>query len=218
MKKYKGLSNIEILKKYIAGERPFITTGYEGSSKYHEEGTSWKDSKNIEWKRENGQNIKLTKTQGDIIREAIGKGLDCRKCGASHKWMGKHDLKFLHRTGLCANCLIDYETKLRIVGVYPDYEAYKMLSYELGAIQDIKEKLKEVIKFFTKDSGDIEMICNSEGFIERWKHNNPTEILDNAKRDLKLSKTRITFLSKAKNEAKKKYLAGATKFKLETYV
>ena len=217
-KKYRGKTNLQIVQSYLDNQRPFITVGYTGNTnQYHKEGTSGVDSKNIKWKRENGQNIKLTKTQADIIREAIGKGLDCKKCGLNYKFAGKHDVKFLHRTGLCSDCLIDYETKLRIVGIYPDYENYKMISYELGSIKDVKEKLKEVIKFFTKDSGDIEMICNSEGFIERWRHNNPTEILTGAKRDLKLATKRITFLSKAKNEAKKKYLEGTAKFKLETY-
>ena len=217
-KKYKGKSNIEIVRSYLNNERPFVQVGFNGeSNKYHKDGDEWTDRKNIQWKRENGQDIKLTKTQGDIIREAIGNGLNCKKCNLNYKWAGKYDIKFLHRTGLCSDCLIDYETKLRIVGVYPDYEAYKMISYELGSIKDIKDKLKEVIKFFSKESGDIEMICNSEGFIERWRHNNPTEILDGAKRDLKSATNRIILLTKAKNEFKKKFITGARKFKLKSY-
>jgi len=216
MKKYKGLSNIDILKKYVAGERPFTTVGYIGDSKkYREEGEKWKDADGIEWQKKNGQNIRLTKTQGDLIREMIDQKCGC---GQNIRWGSKIDQKFFNRTGLCANCLIDYETKLRILGIYPDYEAYKLISYEVGAIKDIKEKLKEVIKFFTKDSGDVQMICNSEGFIERWKHNNPEEILDGAKRDLKLANKRILLLSKEKTKMKKKYLEGAAKFKLKTYV
>ena len=31
---------------------------------------------------------------------------------------------------MCLKCVIDYETKLRIVGIYQDYEAYKLISNE----------------------------------------------------------------------------------------
>ena len=81
-----------------------------------------------------------------------------------------------------------------------------------------RDKVLEVIKYFEENSGDMEMICNSEGFIERWKNTNGTEILENAKKDLVLAKKRIALVTKAKNEAKKKYIAGAKKYKLETYV
>jgi len=209
-------SNIDILKDYVAGVRPFVQVGYIGNkNKYRKEGTRWKDSDGIEWERKNGRNVRLTKTQGDFVRELIKQ--TC-KCGMDIKWGDKMDKKFFYRTGLCADCLIDYETKLRIVGVYPDYERYKVISYELGFIKEARDKVLEVIKYFEENSGDMEMICNSEGFIERWKNTNGTEILENAKKDLALAKKRIALVTKAKNEAKKKYIAGAKKYKLETYV
>jgi len=209
-------SNIDILKDYVAGVRPFVQVGYTGNkNKYRKEGTRWKDSDGIEWERSGGRNVRLTKTQGDFVRELIKQ--TC-KCGMDIKWGDKLDKKFFYRTGLCADCLIDYETKLRIVGVYPDYERYKVISYELGFIKEARDKVLEVIKYFEENSGDMEMICNSEGFIERWKNTNGTEILENAKKDLVLAKKRIALVTKAKNEAKKKYIAGAKKYKLETYV
>lgn len=216
MKRGVNKSNIDILKDYVAGVRPFVQVGFTGNkNKHRNEGERWKDADGVEWERKGGRTIRITKTQGDMIREMIRQ--KC-KCGQNINWGTKVDQKLFNRTGLCSACLIDYETKLRILGIYDYYEGYKLLSYELGEITDIKSKLEEVIKYFTEDSGDVTMLCNSEGFIERWKHNNPTEILDGAKRDLKLAKKRITFLKKSKEAVKKKYLAGAAKFKLETYV
>jgi len=216
MKRGVNKSNIDILKDYVAGVRPFVQVGYTGNEKkYRRNGDKWKDSDGVEWEMRGGRTIRITKTQGDMIRELITQ--KC-KCGQVIKWGSKLDQKFFNRTGLCANCLIDYETKLRIVGAYPDYENYKLISYELGEILDITNRLEEVIKFFSRDSGDVTMLCNSEGFLERWKHNNPEEILIGAKRDLKLAKKRVAFLKKSKAVAKKNYLASARKFKLETYV
>jgi hypothetical protein len=36
---------------------------------------------------------------------------------------------------------------------------------ELGFIKEARDKVLEVIKYFEENSGDMEMICNSEGFI-----------------------------------------------------
>ena len=216
MKRGINKSNIDILKDYVAGVRPFIQVGYDGTNKKHRnEGEKWTDTKGIEWEKKNGKTIRLTKTQAEMIRELTTQ--KC-KCGQIIKWGTKLDQKMFNRTGLCANCLIDYETKLRILGIYPDYETYKLISYELGEVKDLKEKIKDVIKFFSKDAGDITMLCNSEGFLERWKHNNPEEILTGAKRDLKLAVKRIAFLVKSKEVAKKRYVENAAKYNLEIYV
>jgi hypothetical protein len=216
MKKYKNKSNIDILKDYVAGVRPFTQVGYVGNAnKYRKNGDRWKDKNGIEWEKKDGRTIRLTKTQGDMIREMINQ--KC-KCGQEIKFGSRLDHKFFNRTGMCENCLINYETKLRILGIYPAYERYKVISYELGFVKEARDKVKEVIKFFSENSGDIEMLCNSEGFIERWKNNNSDEILKNAKNDLKLATKRIALITKAKNEAKKKYVDGAKKYKLEIYV
>jgi len=216
MKKYNGKSNIDILKDYVAGVRPFIQVGFVGDAKKHRSnGEKWTDTKGIEWERKDGKNVRLTKTQGEFIRELIAQ--KC-KCGQDIKWGTNSDRKLFNRTGLCTNCLIDYETKLRILGIYPHYELYKLSSYELGILNDIKTKLLDVIKFFTNDSGDVEVICNSEGFIERWRTTNKDEILDSARKDLKMAEDKISEISKIKNTEKKKYLSLAKKNKLESYV
>lgn len=214
-KKYRGKSNISILRDYVDGVRPFVTTGYTPPTITRKMGDEWVDNKGISWKQEDGFKRRINK-QADIIRKAIHQ--TCNVCKADIRWGDKLDKKMFYRTGLCFDCLINYETKLRIAGVYPEYERYKMISYELGFIKEARDKILEVIKYFTENSGDMEMICNSEGFIERWKNTNGADILENAKKDLVLAKKRIALVTKAKNEAKKKYIAGAKKFKLETYV
>jgi hypothetical protein len=54
----KGKSNIDIVKDYLAGERPFIQIGYSGES-YHKEGEIWVDNKGVQWKKENGKAVRL---------------------------------------------------------------------------------------------------------------------------------------------------------------
>jgi len=207
-------SNIEIVKDYLAGERPFVQVGYTPSKIKRKVGDEWEDVHGITWRQEVGYKKRVNK-QADLIREA--RKQICVSCKNDIKWGSKFDSKFFNRTGLCEKCLIDYETKLRVVGVYDDYERYKLISYELGFVRDAKSKIEEVIKFFGENDGDIEMICNSEGFIEKWKNTNQEQILKDAINDLKLAKKRISDLTKAKTVAKKKYEAGAHKYQLETY-
>lgn len=216
MKRASGKSNIDIVKDYMAGVRPFTQVGYNGDvNKYRKEGEKWTDNDGIEWQKTDGKVVKITKSQGDMIREMIRQ--KC-KCGQVISWGTKLDQKLFNRTGLCSNCLITYETNLRILGIYPDYESYKMLSYELGSIQEAKVQIEEIIKYFTEENGDMTMICNGEGYMERWQNTNKEQILKDAKKDLKIARKRIKQLAEAKEAAKKRYQEGAAKYKMEIYV
>ncbi len=215
MNKY-GKSNIDILKDYVAGVRPFVQVGYTGKQYAKRAvGDRWTDVKGVEWEQKESGPVRVNRV-ADIVREARGKQV-C-KCGQEIRWGTRADNILYQKTGMCANCLIDYETKLRIVGIYDDYEAYKLISNEIGFLKDAKDKIAETVKFFSSDPGDVTAICNSEGFLERWKNTNSEKILADAKRDLKMCRQRIAALSKEKQKFKKKFLEGAKKYKLETYV
>jgi hypothetical protein len=218
MKRAKGKSNIDILRDYVDGVRPFTQVGYVGEKhKHRKEGEQWKDKSGIEWQRKDGQNVRLTKTQGDIIREAIKDGQKC-KCGQDIRWGSKLDQYFFARTGLCEGCLINYETNLRILGIYDKYERYKLISYELGRMEEGKAKIEDVIKFFSNSDGDVEMICNSEGFIERWKTTNKDDIVVEAKNDLQRLNGNIEKMKSYRDEAKQLYADSVKPYNLEAYV
>ena len=212
-----GKSNIDILKDYVAGVRPFVQVGYTGQQYIKRKvGERWTDNKGVQWvQKESGP--QRVNSMADAVREA--RGIDkCKKCKKEIRWGGRADHILYRKTGLCTDCLVDYETKLRIAGIHVEYEIMKMASNDLGFLKDVKAKISEVLNFFLTDEGDITMLCNSEGFTERWKNTNREQIIKDAKRDLKLVRKRIAFLTKIKAESKKKFLEGAKKYNLETYV
>lgn len=215
MKKYNSKSNISVIRDYLDGNRPYVITGYTGK-KYSKRkvGDHWTDANGTEWEQKTYGPVTINRV-ADIVREA--KEQRC-KCNQIIKWGSRIDQIFFNKTGMCSNCIIDYETKLRILGIYDDYEKYKLLSNELGFLKDAEAKLKDVIKFFSENSGDVEMVCNSEGFTERWKNTNKDKILQDAKRDLEFVIEKVDSIFTIKEEAKKKYIEGASKYKLETYV
>lgn len=208
-------SNIEIVKDYLAGERPIIQVGYTGE-KYEKRavGEKWTDAKGQEWVQKESGPQKVNRV-AEIVREAIG--IQKCRCGQDIKWGSKLDRHFFRKTGLCENCLIDYETKLKILNIYDDYERYKLISNELGYLRDARQKIQEIVAFFESDSGDVTMICNAEGFTERWANTNRDRILEDAKKDLELVLKRIEELEGLKVERKQKYLDAAAKYNLETY-
>ena len=206
-------SNIEIVKDYLAGERPFIRVGYTGEEYVKRAvGEHWTDKSGQEWEQKASGPQKVNRV-ANIVREAIGVQ-KCR-CGQEVKWGSRADRLFYSKTGLCEGCLVDYETKLRVLGIYDHYEKYKLASNELGATQDMKAKIRETIKYFESGDTDVKMLCNSEGFTERWKTTNADEILVDAKKDLKEARRRITALTRIRDEEKEKYVEAATKYNLE---
>jgi hypothetical protein len=217
MKSKTGKSNIDIIRDYLNNERPFTQVGYVGDKhKYRKDGEKWKDKNGIEWMRRGGKNFKLTKTQADLIRELISQDQKC-KCGQDIRWGSKLDRYFFFRTGLCENCLITYETNLRILGIYEIYERYKLISYELGRLIEARDKIEEIIKFFEESSGDVEMICNSEGFVERWKNTNTEKVKEDAIKDLAIANERIEKISKIKEEARQLYVESVKPYDIEAY-
>ena len=206
-------SNIQIVKDYLAGERPIAQFGYTGK-KYvkRKVGDHWTDPKGVEWVQKESGPERFNRV-AELIRETIGEQ-KC-KCGASMKWGSKHDRLFFRKTGLCETCLIDYETKLRVLGIYPYYEQYKLASNELGATVDLKTKIQDTIDYFEKGDTDVTMLCNSEGFTERWKTTNAEKIVEDAKRDLEEAQRRIDALEKIRDECKKNYVDAAAKYELE---
>lgn len=213
-KKYRGKSNLSIIQNYLDGTRPFTTIGYAGKKYIKRDiGTKWTDIKGIVWEQKESGPVRINRV-ADIVRSAIN---DICQCGQNINFGSKLDNIFFRKTGLCENCLIDYETKLRILGIYHEYEQYKLISNEIGSLTEAKDKISDVIKFFSNNSGDVQMLCNSEGFIERWKSNDNTKILEDAKKDLDAINQRVSSLTKKKNEFKKVYNSGCKKYKIKSY-
>ena len=215
MKRCQNKSNISMVRDYLSGERPFVQVGYVPSEIKRNVRDTWTDSKGITWIQKNGYKARLNK-QADIIHKALGQ--NCNVCKRNVKWGTNFDRLFFIKTGMCQDCLIDYEHKIRLIGAYPLYEKCKVFSNQIGYLKDIKAKLLETIDYFSNSDGSIEILCNSEGFREKFHGTNKEQILADAKRDLKDCNKWLRVLTKEKNDAKRELKKKASEFKLEIYV
>jgi hypothetical protein len=192
MKRAHGKSNIDILRNYVSGERPFLQVGYTGDAdKYiiRKEGETWTDVSGKQWIQTKSGPQAVTRIM-DIIREEINDKCSC--CGREIRWGTRQDRKMFHKTGKCFDCLVEEETQLRIKGQYKLYEAKKMIENELSYLNDVRQKLKESKDYLESEDSKTLTWANSTGMVEEWSNDARAELLENVKKDF------VTCLKKIK--------------------
>ena len=180
MKHGKNMSNMEMVRKMQAGERPFLQVGYKGDfDKYiiRKVGETWTDAQGKNWvQREHGPQT-VTRVM-DIVREET---VDKCECGLEIRWGNKLDRKFFNKTRKCFDCLIKEETMLRIRGQYKLYEARKLLENEKTYLEDLKQKLKESREY--TEEHKVLTYVNSNGTVDEWANEARDDILAQIKKD-----------------------------------
>ena len=67
----------------------------------------------------------------------------------------------------------------------------------MGFLKDVQAKIKEVISYFNKGDTRVEILCNSDGFREKFHGTNKDKILEvisNDDKDIKIKKKCFYFL------------------------
>ena len=66
-------------------------------------------------------------------------------------------------------------------------------------------KIEDSIKYFSGEDRTLDVVCNSEGFIEKFTGLNTDELLKNARSDLKAINKKIKIVSKDAGKVKKEF-------------
>lgn len=183
MKRAQGKSNIDIVKGYLDGERPFIQVGYTGDKdKYiiRKEGETWTDSSGKNWIQTSTGPQAVTRVM-DIIREEMNDKCEC--CGREIRWGTKQDRKMYYRTKKCFDCLVDEETQLRIKGKFKLYETKKLLENELSYLNDIKQKLRQSKDYLESEDSKTMTWVNSTGMVEEWSNEARDDLKKHVQKD-----------------------------------
>lgn len=210
MKKCHNKSNIEIIQSYLNGERPFIQVGYSPIKPKRKIDEIWTDSHGIKWIQKKGYKTRFNEQTNLIRKLSVQK---C-KCGQDIKFGNRLDNSFFIKTGKCFDCIIKDETELRVLGIFPLYEKYKIISNYEGYIKDIRQKIKDSIQYLEEEPNSIKVLCNSEGFIENFRNVNTVELLKSAKEDLIKINKRIKEVSKERKLIEKSYKSELKKARL----
>lgn len=182
--------NIDIVRDYLNGERPYIKVGYTGEmDKYiiRKVGERWTDASGKEWEQKDYGPAAVTRVS-DIIREETEQKCSC--CQREIRWGSRQDRKMFFKTKKCLDCTVEEETQLRLKGKFKLYETKKILENELSYLGDIRAKLKESKEYL--ETHDKIEFPNGNGIMETWSNESRDELLEGVKKDF------VTCLKKIK--------------------
>lgn len=170
------------IKAVVAGENPFIQSGYTAPYKARKIGDEWMDNKGNTWRKTAGGKVRVNK-QMDAIRELVKPR--CEVCGMDINLFGdKVDQKVFARTRKCFSCLEIEEQTLKVTGKFEAYENKKLFKNRLSLLREFRKNVIESIAFLKKDDAKVEMVC-SNGDIVKWEGGPDVEpILKEAEADL----------------------------------
>jgi len=153
--KEKDVNRIRNLVNKKHNDKTGISVGYDKKYSKYSEGDVWEEN-GKKWTIKNG--IKQNVTKLDALKKSILFPLACPCCS---KQMDENlDKKFYNFHGKCFNCVVQYETQLKIEGKYEEYEKNilnKNINSYVGEIQDFIDNLSnENNSEFVTEYGEVE--------------------------------------------------------------
>jgi ligand-binding sensor protein len=170
----------EDIKSVVEGQNPFTQFGYSVPEAQHKKGDEWTDPRGITWEQKDGYRVRVNKSM-QSVRHLLKQ--QCSKCHKDINLVGNRFDKKLHpKTGMCHDCLVDYETELMLTGKFQSYEQRKVLSNQLTFLKHVKDQVEESVKYL--ESNQKITFVNEFGDVESWTNDARDTMLDGAKSDL----------------------------------
>lgn len=192
MKTKVGKSNLDIIRSYLSGDRPFVQIGYlPKPEKQRKVGDEWTDESGVEWVQEKPF-LKVSKKLS-LIQEK-SKRL-CKKCNKDIWWAGnRYDDKTFNKTGMCYDCLIDRDSKVMLLGKWKEFQELTISRNMKSYVTEKKIQLQEALQQ-TDDWDGIVKFLNEDGSYENWDKIDKSEITDKISKDIQFAESEIIRLS-----------------------
>lgn len=165
------IENLNDVKKLLAGEHESqnkISVGFTEDKKepdvQRQIGEKWFDEDGNEWEQKSGYKLKLGKVWQQELRDYLTSFPNCQKETCTCSMPKRLDEKMRRIHGMCFDCVIDMEHKIRLEGKWDEYEKTKVKQNALAWLKEA-EKDKEVI---ARELSQLEF-TNDFGDIEHWK-------------------------------------------------
>jgi hypothetical protein len=172
--KQKDIQRVRNLVKGKHGEKTTIGIGYEKKKNFHGEGDIWEED-GRQWTIKNG--IKQNITKLDKAKQSVTLPLFCPCC--SNLMKNKYDKLFYIQYNRCFNCQIDFETEIRKLGLWEEYEKTIINSDIDNLIKDYNMWIDEMINTST------ESYITEAGDIEKWVGSAKNKLLQNKEETIK---------------------------------
>lgn len=186
------LKNVKIVSELLQGTSKFQTRTTVGFSdvEYQKEkgkqrqiGDIWpqinaKGEIECWWEQKDGYKVKYNvhpelSKRFQEVRDELKSFPNCPKETCTCTMPRPIDIKFRVKTGMCEDCTITHETKLKIRGEFKEYAIEKMRNNALAFFKDADLEV-EAIK---ESLGDISYVT-ADGEVEKWTSDNRSVVLD----------------------------------------
>ena len=154
--------DIQRIRNLVSGKQGDATQTQVGyTSKYisRSEGDVWEEF-GRKWTIKNG--IKMSVTKLDRAKKASFTPLLCPNCSKPMK--GEHDKKMFFIHNKCLNCVIKFETQLKIDGKYQEYEDKIMKSNANFVLDEFVNGFDSFLNAIESNDGFV----TEQGDIENW--------------------------------------------------
>jgi len=170
-------ADIQRLRNLVQGkteEKTTVGVGYNKIQEFHEEGDIWEED-GRQWTIKNG--IKQNITKLDKAKKLIVMPLFCPSCNNLMK--KKNDKLFYIQYHRCLDCQVEFETELRRLGLWEEYEK-NIINTDLDyLIEDYSVWVDEVI------NESNESFITEAGDVERWVGTTKKKLLENKEETIK---------------------------------
>jgi predicted RNA-binding Zn-ribbon protein involved in translation (DUF1610 family) len=140
------------------GEKSKTQIGFDKKEEKHIEGDIWEEN-GKKWTIKNG--IKQTITKLDSIKELTKFPLKCPNCGKAMKYNSYNKKMYaIHKK--CFDCVIEYETKLKLEGKFEEYEKNLLNLNRNSHLDEFELSLDEYSKSMN------ETYMTEQGDKEKW--------------------------------------------------
>ena len=170
-------SDVNRLRQLIQGkhgEKSTLGVGYEKTQEFHEEGDIW-EVDGRKWTIKSG--IKQNITKLDKAKKAVVMPLFCPCC--SNLMKNQNDKLFYIQYNRCFNCQIDFETEIKILGLWDEYEKNIINSDLDCVIKDYNVWMDEII------NNSNESYITESGDIEKWVGSTKKKLLESKEETIK---------------------------------
>jgi len=179
--------DVQRIRNLLSGNQGDATqtqVGYTSKQIDRNEGDVWEEL-GRKWTLRNG--IKMSVTKLDRAKKAVFTPLLCPNCSKPMK--GEHDKKMFFIHNKCLDCVIKFETQLKIDGKYQEYEDKIIKANANFALDEFVNGFESFLDSMDSNSGFI----TEQGDIEDWhvKALDKQKIREQVMKDVEESRSKL---------------------------
>lgn len=179
--------DVQRIRNLLSGNQGDATqtqVGYTTKQIDRNEGDVWEEL-GRKWTLRNG--IKMSVTKLDRAKKAVFTPLLCPNCSKPMK--GEHDKKMFFIHNKCLDCVIKFETQLKIDGKYQEYEDKIIKANANFALDEFVNGFESFLDSIDSNSGFI----TEQGDIEDWhvKALDKQKIREQVMKDVEESRSKL---------------------------